>query len=158
MCYMVVVGIPEEAERKWLPRLPEGLNSWMASYPGLSAHMDGFTPHIIGTSMCSCDLFHPEADPPYQLRKRYRRKGWSESKIDRAMENRRSTEKQNGLREDVRHWLAETVEEGGAAYLWVHWDSEERGIEQTVGISSIELRENTFPIEEEMLYYLFPSF
>ncbi|MBW3622116.1 MAG: hypothetical protein KY468_01745 [Armatimonadetes bacterium] len=156
MCYRIVIGLPQAVEEKWLSRLPERMNHWMSSYSGLSERMSHFTPRVVGTSMCSCDLYHGEPDQTQQLRKKYERKGWSEARIIRVLESREK-ELRYALDSDFLRWLTIAAEDAKTAYLWVHWESTDSSIQCEVQISTDELRDHSVRIGEEKLYHISAS-
>lgn len=152
MCYMICIGLPQLRQQKWLDSLSQRMNFWPARYEGISAAMNGFPVVIIATSMCSCDLFNPRKDDNAEAK--YRKKGWSETKIARILQNRNQAEMQSGLAFDFRRWLADAADDCGEAYFFVHWDSYALHYERRVLISSAQLCEPTFVIEEEQLFHV----
>ena len=146
---MIAVGLPKSAQQNWIDRLPQPMRAWPAHYPGLSSHMGDFEVFIVGTVMCSCDLFKRGSDE--KLYEKYRKKGWSKVKIERAIANRKKADLHAGLHPQLRRWLAEAAMDAGEVYLFIHWDSDELKYEQHVSMSPEEIREQTVPIKEEQL-------
>src|SRR5262245_19997796 len=99
MCYMIAVGLPPSAHQRWIERLPQPLRAWPAAYQGLAAQMNHFDVSIVGTAMCSCDLFNRSTDA--KVREKYLKKGWSSAKIERAMADRKMANVHTGLHPDL---------------------------------------------------------
>ena len=149
---MIAVGLPKSAQRKWIDNLPQSMRTWPANYKGLSTAMRAFPVFIVGTSMCSCDLFNKGSDE--SVLKKYQRKGWSKNKIERAIENRKTSNRHAGLHPELRRWLADAVTDAGEAYLFVHWDSDELQFDHHVLVSAEEMRNQTFRIEDEQIIHI----
>lgn len=149
---MIAVGLPKPAQQKWIDRLPQPMRAWPAHYEGLSAEMHNFPIFIVGTAMCSCDLFNQGADE--SVFEKYRKKGWSKDKIERAIANRQKSNRHKGLHPELRRWLADAAADTGEAYLFVHWDSDDLKFEQRVSVSPEQMREQTFHITDEQLIHI----
>ncbi len=147
MCYMIAVGLSKSSQQEWLDKLPRPMRAWPSQYKGLSSHMGDFEVFIVGTSMCSCDLFNRGSNE--NLYEKYRKKGWSRTKIERAIANRKKEELYVGLHPKFRSWLADAADDTKEAYLLIHWDSDVLNYKYQVSISPEEMREQTFPVEEE---------
>lgn len=152
MCYMIAVGLPKAAHQKWLDKLPQPMRAWPAHYTGLSSRMDNFSIFIVGTGMCSCDLFNRGSNE--NAVEKYRRKGWSKGKIERAIENRKKSNLHAGLHPELRRWLADAAVDAGEAYLFVHWDSDALNYEQQLSVSAEEMREQRFHVKDEQLIHI----
>lgn len=128
------------------------MRAWAANYKELSSEMSNFPTLVIGTSMCSCDLFNQGSDENVQ--KKHRRKGWSKSKIERAIENRKKSNRHAGLHPELRRWLAEVANDVGEIFLFVHWESDFLNYEQRIEVSADEMAQQTFPIKAECLIHV----
>jgi hypothetical protein len=155
MCYMVVVAFPPSGPKERASSLSEPMHSWPSVYPGLSARMNNWQPHIVGTAQCSCDLFRPQSDAKIlSLKRKYEKQGWSQAKVERALAGNGSTGFPGNLHPDLRRWLAASVQEAGEAYLLVHWDNATLEVPNAVRLSVAEFQESSCWIEEERLYYI----
>lgn len=154
MCYMIVVGLPQAAQQHWIARLPSGMRAGAARYEGLSTRMGGFPTFIVTTGMCSCDLFNRGSDQ--HTFKKYQKKGWSKTKIERAIANQKKANIHAGLHPDLRHWLADAAIATRHAYLLVHWDSAPLPCGAAIVLTAEELREQTLPIKDEQLIHVRP--
>lgn len=152
MCYMIVVGLPKVTQQYWLEKLPPPSHAWPASYAGLSQQMGNFAPFVIGTVMCSCALHNQSSDT--SVAERYRKKGWSQSKIERALADRKKADRHAGLHSAWRHWLADAATAAGEAYLYIHWDSDELKYGEAVLVLPQNLREQTFKIKDEQMIHI----
>jgi hypothetical protein len=136
------------------------MRAWSAHYETLSSQMRNFEVFIVGTAMCSCDLFNRDSEENVyrgseeNVYEKYRKKGWSQAKIERAIANRKKANLHAGLHPELRRWLADAATEAGEAYLFIHWDSDELKYEQQVSMSSEEMREHTVPVKEEQLIHV----
>jgi len=146
---MIAVGLPKSAQRHWIERLPQPMRAWPAHYEGLAFQMHNFEVFIVGTGMCSCDLFNRRSDE--NVYEKYRKKDWSKAKIERAVADHRKASLHAGLHPEVRRWLADAATDAGEAYLFIHWDSDTLKYDLQVAMSPEELREQTVPVKEEQL-------
>lgn len=93
---------------------------------------EGFVAFDVTSGGCGCGLYIPVAQsPPHddlvrsseKRRDRYRRMGWSESKIDRAIQDAanawelKPNSEPAGFRPDVRQWLLRCTEATGRIVL-----------------------------------------
>jgi hypothetical protein len=92
MCRIVTVGVAGASGDPHAPFRAAGFTTRPATNPA-SAAMPAKSVRIeVTTGMCSCDFY--SGDTPYQAfdpeaaRRRYERKGWSKTKIERAIESR----------------------------------------------------------------------
>jgi len=83
---------------------------------------------IIISGGCSCDLYfeHSEEDNKdneSKLRNRYKRKKWSNNKIDRAIHNSIDSHKlgKTGLIQQVIDYISDVVKKTKEIKIFVHW-------------------------------------
>lgn len=74
---------------------------------------------------CSCSLVRDEGKDDEQLTAKYRKKGWSPAKIERALADRRSARAKRGDvgPELLENWLAELARRYRSVAVFVHWSS-----------------------------------
>jgi len=149
MCYFISVGLPAKAQQKWLKLLPPPLRFQPPYYPELGAAMRHFPQVVVIEGTCSCGLWNPEGNDNSE--KRYKRKGWSNSKIARAKENRQKVGFAPNLHSGLRAWLADAAQEAGEAFLFIHWDAERLNLDEKVEIWVEEFRAPEFFIKDEQL-------
>lgn len=120
MCYFLFFGFPERYRYGDLPKHPPHI-VLTAVVP---ASNDGTSWYWITSGMCACDLYQPSEKPPKldQMRKRYLKKGWSEAKIERALQSRQSKPlKRRGLRNDMKLWFSKCALVTGTLHFGVRW-------------------------------------
>ena len=138
MCYFLAVAVPAR-DAEHLDRIfgstpfqvrPTDNRDLLAALP------PAFAARLITTGGCSCDLYSPpdrsrDANPAEQLRRKYAKRGWSKSKIDRAVEQaiangpatpmHGKTPLSPGLRGDVVERLRELCDSAAGVVVTVHW-------------------------------------
>ena len=125
MCYMIVVGLSEKGVDKWLARLPERITVRPSDRTASLIVMGGFQPMFVTTGMCACDLYQPISTTKIDgRRKKYKRKGWSKARSERALSKQKPKGFVGNLDPSLRIWLAEAAQEIGQAYLFVYWISD----------------------------------
>ena len=113
---------------------------------------------------CSCDLYSWPADQKgaketlLKLRRKYEKRGWSEAKIQRALNDPSAYIKPNkiGLRADVRMLIADIVDEAGRVEFFVHFYSgdqmtEKLTVNRGATVSSGEIRSGAHLLEPDVL-------
>jgi hypothetical protein len=131
MCYFLAAGVP--AEHGW--RLRDAFTLGYTLVPVTNAAMvaafpTGYEIRLVTTGTCSCDLYvRPgsagPADARAHLRRKYAKRGWSDARIARAVEqamkDRPGSAGGSGLRRDVvdRLWLL--CRAAGEVAVVVHW-------------------------------------
>lgn len=134
MCWFITAGLPEPGARalEALGRARGGLGVRRSVNPSVAALFPQADVRLEVThGWCSCALY-PEAAEPGEAaaerdRARYRQKGWSEAKIQRAVEARRQARTaahQQGLEREavrqVRNAIAEQVRALGSVRVFAH--------------------------------------
>jgi hypothetical protein len=152
MCYFINVGLPQKAKQRWIEKLPRNLYASAGRYEKLSELRNDFSVVTITNGMCSCDLFNRKSDEDEF--KKGKKKGWSENKIARAIENSRKAAIQNNLNPDFRRWLSEVVEDAGEAYLLVHWDADPLDLKSPIVLVVEAFRRAETYIADEQLFHL----
>lgn len=131
MCYFVTVGVPEDKAAYLEEAFSRGLAASPATNASITRHLpDHYRTYVITRGMCSCDLFGGSLPRPddgshaRKLRRKYERRGWSETKIERALAQAASkppAETFVGLRPDLCALLAAVAEKVGELAVVVHW-------------------------------------
>lgn len=143
MCYFITVGINSEfaATLHYHVRnecnLTRNNNPHLAQY--LKANEVAFN-LVTGKQPCSCALYFDsnQKEPPEAAMKRlkYRKRGWSAEKVERAVAEEFSIYKGrfhgrfDRLKPELRRQLCNVVRGGGRVLLVVHWYSEDPEIEK----------------------------
>ena len=156
MCYFVYIGVPARAWPALVDALA-GLQCQKVNDPRLRAI---FPPGDVVTEVtaggCSCSLY---AERPSRNNKRaqYEAKGWSESKIRRALANARPETPSQYVR--FRDAIAAFVGSTGSLRILAHQDQGQRETipprHGTMSLADYVAREGTYP--PEVLYDLRPD-
>src|SRR5262245_32048356 len=132
MCWFVTMGVTSAgaAALEELGRARGELDVSKSSNPHLARIFDADDVRFeITHGGCSCDLYTapPERDPDEHERARYRRKGWSEAKIARALEARETAKSAGvGLNHQIgpefafRDAISNQVREFGGVRIFAH--------------------------------------
>jgi hypothetical protein len=85
----------------------------------------------VTTGFCSCELYSRPGRPrteqlAEQLQRKYQKRGWSQAKIQRAVEQAKQSQARfpasaGGIREDVIERLQVLAESAGAVGVFAHW-------------------------------------
>ena len=165
MCYYITVAFPKATANSILTSLPKGLNSSAFSNPSVSKRLPkDYESVAIITAMCSCDLYSSPAKPDEKekekeaLRRKYKKKGWSENKIQRALNDHEKNLKvrRDGFRDDFFSWICDLSEKApNSLFILVHFyggdlETEELNINQST-VKAVELRSLQQKIDQDVL-------
>jgi hypothetical protein len=134
MCFVLTVAVPaNQVERigevfgPGFQTRPTGNQSVTEALPA------GYEARVVTSGMCSCDLYarprtQVDPDPDAHLRRKYKKLGWSEAKIQRAVDQAagdsvKSTRPISGFRNDVAQSLRTLCRVAGSVAFLVHWYS-----------------------------------
>lgn len=133
MCFYIFVAIPSSTVAGARATLPRGLSLIQGVSPSLPA-LEGDDRRVFAVVEfeCSCRLFGSDHDLEGDeferretMKRKYRKKQWSEAKIRRALGqssiDRTRAEDSPGLRQDVRLWIADFADAGGPIAVLVQW-------------------------------------
>ena len=152
MCYMISVGLPDSAHEKWIRNLPNSMRILPGRYDGLSEQMNHYSPFVVAQGVCSCRLF---VSGSYEATiKKYQRKGWSQSRIERVLAEIQNNRVPFGLHIELRNWLADAATDAGDAFLFIHWDSDALDYEQKASLSTEQMRDAKVEIKAEQLIHV----
>lgn len=167
MCYFITVAVPDRAAAHLVDRPPEGLTVMPIANPSVMAQLPrhSATHLVIHGEMCSCGLFREEPSSCEQeqtierLRRKYKAKGWSRSRIDRAISQHVTDTGATEYGFDTRllSFIANVAEEVGELWVMVHWydgdiDTEELSLSQGSTLSVEEFRK-TNPVRKSDTVY-----
>ena len=128
MCYFITVGVAE----KHADVLRQQLSGTFGVAPVSNESILKFLPADHQTfnlgGMCSCHLYTKSRSEPLEagkLRSKYKKKGWSEDKINRAIADKLSAQKESfkGLRPDLREQLSNIAADVGRLSVVAHFYS-----------------------------------
>src|SRR5215213_1542275 len=112
MCFFLTVAVPSQHAE----RIGEAFGRGFQTHPTANASVTaalpaGYAARLVTSGMCSCDLYaRPRTadapDPATHLRRKYEKRGWSEAKIKRALEQAadnasKTNRATSGFRSDV---------------------------------------------------------
>lgn len=128
MCHFLTIAVPG----KGVPEVPTGFRrkihfTYHANRSVAEHTPDDWTSFTATSGGCSCDFYRPPNNAPEdrsKLEKKYRKKGWSDTKILRALESRQTPVTQSaGLRDDILALVTNLVNVFGEVRLSLHWYS-----------------------------------
>jgi hypothetical protein len=152
MCYFITLEMPNEYVEEWQEKLPGSISIGPNIYPELQSSIADNDLICITHDGCSCDLFRRSKNTEEdKLRNKYKKKGWSNAKIDRALANHSdSGQNKDALSLAFESWLCDLAALNVPVRLFVHWDSKELKQDKTTSIiSNADLRERKVRIPEE---------
>jgi hypothetical protein len=133
MCYFITLGLPTTAENLARDEFGRGFMLLPTSNPSIRQVLPAsFQALLLTSGMCSCDLYaKPGARSAERstdgLRARYRKRGWSDAKIHRAVQasskGRTTPVAFSGLRADIAAGVVSIVRAGVSIVWVVHWYS-----------------------------------
>ncbi len=115
MCFFIIADLPTD-----VIALPEGLYLSECRYV-FPAEPDRQLVCITDGN-CSCNLYRRTDDKDSKLRAKYAKRGWSASKIERAMADR-AAKSDAGSEVVFEQWLAAVAGIEPGIRIFVHWDS-----------------------------------
>lgn len=150
MCFFITVAVPKAKADVLKEAVPRGMHIDPVENRSVSnALPSDYTTYLLCSGGCSCGLYQDEivirSEQPDLAKRRiqYEKKGWSDAKIGRALEQSQSSqtppyegEEFVGLREDVVGVLAQVAMKVSKLGVLVHWydgsvESERIPIRQT---------------------------
>lgn len=130
MCFFIAIAVPHNAaERVRAEHTVRGMQiAPTANASARAAAGPGRVPLLVTTGGCSCDWYKRPAESESEAasklakaRARYERMGWSQAKIERALEGMtRSPRHDFGLHPVVIELLQAVARDCGSAAVWVH--------------------------------------
>lgn len=115
-----------------IPKVPESFRREISfvehSNPSVTRYSpSNWTSFLAVSGGCSCGFYHAEtssANDTSKMIAKYRKKGWTESKIQRVLSNRPTTPvRQVGLRDDILNLISILVRDQKHLRLSLHWYS-----------------------------------
>jgi hypothetical protein len=126
MCHFLTISVP----RNQVPDVPEEFRRKLHFAEHTNPSITKYTPpdwiSFTATSGgCSCG-FYSASDEKARLTKKYQKKGWSDTKVRRALDSHKSKPVRSaGLRSDVVGLVTELIYVFGEIRLSLHWYSGE---------------------------------
>ena len=147
MCHFLTISVPGSA----VPEVPEEFRRKIHftehRNQSVTEHAPSDWCSFTATSGgCSCDFYRgsdDSLDERSRLEKKYRKKGWSEAKIERSLKSQRAAPiRSEGLRKDMLGLVTALTNALGEIRLSLHWYSgdveTERFVLSDVGCASLK--------------------
>jgi hypothetical protein len=163
MCYFITICLPESAVLYLQEEARPSMSAWRCENNDIMARVpSGLSGYILTTGMCSCDLYSAPLDEETRkehdskLKQKYKKKGWSELKIQRAIADANAAVKRKGLRDDARELIARVADESKKVYVFVHMYSgdqmtEKVTVKQSRTVSASEFRSGGYALEGDTM-------
>ncbi|UCE48743.1 MAG: hypothetical protein JSW47_01080 [Phycisphaerales bacterium] len=159
MCYFLSIGIPARHSDWAIKSLSKDFEIWDMMNPSFC---NRFGPnenaHTVTTMGCSCNLYHNIDVPEWteHERAKRRKKGWSEAKISRSIEQKLE-EIRPGLQHSILRGLSTLYPKIERLTLAVHWydedlDKERVQFAEDSYLSIVELLDDPARIRPDVIY------
>ena len=167
MCYFITISIPDSGIEFAKEKIPRNIHLSPSSNPATQNLIPNNYQHLYVTSGgCSCDLFNEDHNESTKdkieekLRRKYKKKGWSENKIQRAVSQANTDSTNNrsvGLSDDLKFYISDLLTKIKDVRLLIHWysgvaDQEKIEIKHGPTISSYQLRTQNPVTETDIIY------
>jgi hypothetical protein len=121
MCYFVTISFPKKVEKAVISHLLTGVCLDRNKNPFFVQTLGkGFLSMNVTDGHCSCSLYSSllteDAEDTTRLMKKYRRKGWSQNKIDIALSNIERKPRQVSI--DLRPMISSIAYDIGSVHLF----------------------------------------
>lgn len=128
MCHFLTIAVPEKTVPEVPGKFRQKIHFTAHRNRSVTEHAPADWTSFTATSEgCSCDFYRASddsSDHRSKLAKKYRKKGWSETKIQRALENLKvAPTRTAGLRDDIVDLTTELAHAFGQVRLSLHWYS-----------------------------------
>jgi hypothetical protein len=173
MCFFLTIGVAGDSADSAELAVPRGFAlSQVENKSILSKLPKNYRTFVLTSGMCSCDLYRRRTqrseDPTEFLRRKYRKKGWSEARVDRAIDQAsthaaaRGKTQFVGLRPDAAEIVANFAHVAGRVVLIVHFyggdvEQETISVGDSRSVSSHEFVASPFPFDEDELIWVIDS-
>ncbi len=170
MCYFLTLGVPGKSAHFMSSAAPRGFALGLSENKSVLSQLPvDFRTYLLTSGMCSCGLYHRQTkrgtNPSEFLRQKYKQKGWSNARIERAIDQ---TTKQRqgkgkisfvGLRPDVATIVTDIARQAGRVAVIAHWyggNTEEETITLSAprSIADDDLAARSFPFDEDELIWV----
>jgi hypothetical protein len=136
MCFFLTIAVPSLHAERIGEEFGRGFQVHPTANPSaMDAFPSGFVARLITSGMCSCDLYVRPQDAhlpnsPTHGRLKYEKRGWSESKIKRALSQAEANaakpkQRNPGVHSDVVNRLQAICRVAGSVAMFVHFYNSE---------------------------------
>lgn len=167
MCYFITVAVDEKYVALMKAKLRSSFNlSSTGNHAIVGSLRTGDAAFVLTDGACACGLYGPPRVPEDKeeklrrkyARPKYKKRGWSEDKINRAIADglRKPPGELSGLRADLRWQLCDLAAEAGRVSLVVHFysggtETEEIPLKGKKVVRCEELQDDNYSVEEDVL-------
>ena len=166
MCYYIIVAISEKETNHLNSDIPRGLRIKPISNPSINKQLpEEFVTFTVTRGECSCSLFDEEfkvenrEESKNRLVRKYKAKGWSKAKIERALTQHISNKNISvgGLDPEVLFYLADIAEKAEELKIITHWytgdiESERITLSKDLRVSTDRLRHENPVTKTDHIY------
>ena len=159
MCHFLTIAVPREA----VPEVPEDFRHTIRfdehTNQSVTRYMpDDWACFTATSGGCSCDFYRvpfDDSDDSARRVKKYKKKGWSDAKIQRALDGRKESQHETaGLREDIFELVIGLARESGEVRLALHWysgdvETERFSLRDAGRVSLADFKQSSTPLENE---------
>lgn len=170
MCFYITVAVERKHKSLLKAKLRGSFTVSPIDNPSILSNLKpGQVAFVVTDGMCSCSLYtrtYALEDTEEKVRRKYskyKKHGWTEAKINRAIADSLSRPKPDflGLRSDLRSQLADLASEAGRVFLVVHYYSDGTETEEVpiIGkkvLSCETMQNNDESVEEDTLIEILP--
>lgn len=132
MCYFLTVAVPIQYGDLIEGVFQSEFQTIIGTNPTVTDALPAnYVTRVVTTGFCSCELYSQPGRPrpeqlAEQLQRKYEKRGWSQAKIQRAVEQAVQSQARfpasaGGIREDVIERLQVLAESAGAVGVFAHW-------------------------------------
>ncbi len=154
MCYFIIISFSREHAEIIKDKYPLDLHIFELSNQYVQNYLpNNYISYAVTAGGCSCDLFIEESTINEvnkrldQLRKKYKRKGWSAAKIKRSITQVQfsaDSSPAKGLRGDVKNYILDILTDVDEMRILVHWYEEDIHSEKISGIKTVMISRDEF--------------
>ena len=170
MCYFLTLGVPAKFAAVMQDAAPRGYALGLVQNRCVLAQLPAdFRTFLLTSGMCSCGLYQRKAkrfeNPTEYQRRKYREKGWSEARIERAISQaakHAETAGRNsfvGLHPEAAAIVTDIAERAGRVAVVVHFyngdlETESFTLRPSRSITGAEFLNSAFPFDEDELIWV----
>lgn len=143
MCYFLELAIPEQNKDALALLSSREFQTCQERETELAKHIPSkFITVSLLSHGCSCDLYRRSGQKRDldKERMKYKKKGWSEAKIERALEGKQSDDEQKeSLRADIKQAITNLLNKVDQLYVLFHWiDDDVKGTQQLSKVTFVD--------------------
>lgn len=170
MCYFLTLGVAAKCADVMKNAAPRRYALDLVQNQSVLAQLPSeFQTYVLTSGMCSCGLYNRAtkraADPGEFQRRKYRKKGWSQARIERAItqaaKHAEAAERKSfvGLHPEAAAIVTDIAKRAGRVAVIVHFyngdlETESFTLRPSRSITGAELLNSSFPFDEDELIWV----